>query len=386
MFTVFVNAKVCDGKGGWDERPVVIAPDGRIAESFPAPDCIQTRVDCQGGWLAPGFVDVHVHGAMGCDTMDATPTAFDAITRWHASRGTTTLLLTTPCATWDDLNRVIDSIRAYLPLQSHGGARVAGLHVEGPYFSPEKLGAHPASLLRHPSQDRPEMLTNHADVIRRVTLAPELPGAIPLIEALAAAGIASSIGHTDAWDEEVQRAIEAGARNATHTFNCMSSARKRNGERVAGALEVVLGHPRVVCELIADGYHVSKALMQLALQAKRPDGLVLVSDATAGAGLGHGTDFGLGQLTGTTQNGRAVVSGTSVLAGSTIGLMDAVRTVVEICGVPVPQAVAMASYLPAKTLGMENEIGILASGARGDVVWFDDSLEIQGTWIGGMRI
>ena len=184
-------------------------------------------VDARGRFLAPGFIDLHVHGALGRDAMEGTPEAFEAVCRHHASGGTTTLALTTVCASWLDLGRVLDAARAWRGVSGATGARLAGIHVEGPYFSPQKPGAHRAELLREPKPDDIDHWVRYTDTITQITLAPELPGMRELIPALVAAGIRVSCGHSDAWDEDAQMAFAAGARQVTHTFNCMSSVRRR---------------------------------------------------------------------------------------------------------------------------------------------------------------
>jgi N-acetylglucosamine-6-phosphate deacetylase len=238
-------------------------------------------VDLGGNYLAPGFVDLHVHGAVGRDTMEASAEAFRVICDFHASGGTTSLLLTTATAPIDKLVEVLNAVRNCR--SSIDG--IAGVHVEGPFISKVKRGAQRAEFIQDPSPIVVQQLLEHADVIRRVTIAPELPGALEAIEKFHEHGISVSGGHSDALDEDARAAFEHGMRSVTHTFNCMSSARRRGIYRVGGLLEFALSEPDISCELIADGHHVSTTLMKMLYRAKGPAGICLVTDATVWRGI-----------------------------------------------------------------------------------------------------
>jgi N-acetylglucosamine-6-phosphate deacetylase len=169
--------------------------------------------------------------------------------------------------------------------------QIAGVHVEGPFISKAKAGAQRASLMRRPTRKGYARLLDHCDIIKRMTLAPELPGAIELVDELRAKGVSVSGGHSDAWENDARDAFEHGMRSVTHTFNCMSSTRRRGIDRVAGLLEFAMSEPAIICELIADVHHVSPTLMRMLYRAKGPRGICLVTDATAGAGLPDGSKF-----------------------------------------------------------------------------------------------
>src|SRR5205823_4297159 len=216
----------------------------------------ENSVDVGGNYLAPGFIDLHVHGALRRDTMDGSPEAFETICKYHTSGGTTALLLTTATAPIDTLVRVVDVARK----SANTIRQIAGVHIEGPFISKFKPGAQRAALMGDPTPDIYAPLLQHADVIKRMTIAPELPGAIGLIDDLVRHNISPSGGHSDAWEEQARLAFEHGMHSVTHTFNCMSMSRRRGIDRVAGLLEVALSEPQIVCELIADAHHVSGTL------------------------------------------------------------------------------------------------------------------------------
>ncbi len=342
-------------------------------------------LDLGGNYLAPGFIDLHIHGALRRDTMEADAAALETICRFHAAGGTTSLALTTIAATLPEILQAVNAAKAFQETV-HGGANVLGVHLEGPYFSPAKPGAHRRNLIRNPQREEYEQLFEHADAITQMTLAPELPGALALIDALCARGIRVSGGHSDAWDEDACAAFVHGLRQVTHTFNCMSSARHRGPWRVAGLLEVALSEPEILCELIADGRHVSPTLMRMLYQAKGPDGICLVTDATAGAGLAEGEHFQLGEIDCVVRDEVGLISDGGALAGSTATMIRLVRNMVELAGVSLVEAVRMATLNPARALGLETRKGQLAEGADADFIVLSQELEVLETWRGGEKI
>jgi N-acetylglucosamine-6-phosphate deacetylase len=263
---------------------------------------------------------------------------------------------------------------------------VLGVHLEGPYFSPEKRGAHLPEMLRNPEPSEWGRLLEHAEVITQMTLAPELPGALPLIEALARRAIIASVGHSNAWDEEVAAAYAHGLRHATHTFNCMSTSRRRGPYRVAGVLEFVLSEPEILCEAIADGRHISPTLLRLLYRAKGSDGIALITDATAGAGLPEGSHFMLGETDCVVRDDVALTGDGMALAGSTSSMIRGVRTMVEVCGLPLAEAVGMASLNPARALGIEARKGSIGPGMDADLVVLTPDLAVRETWVGGRPV
>jgi N-acetylglucosamine-6-phosphate deacetylase len=338
-------------------------------------------VDLNGNYLAPGFVDLHLHGALGRDAMEALPEAFHAICNYHASGGTTSLLLTTAAA---PLERIVDVLKAVRDCRS-STKQIAGVHVEGPFISKAKRGAQRAEFIRDPTPQAVEKLLEHVDLIKRITIAPELPGALDVIEQFSKYGVSVSGGHSDAWDEQARAAFERGMRSVTHTFNCMSSARRDGIYRKAGLLEFALSEPQITCELIADGHHVSTTLIKMLYRAKGVRGISLVTDATAGAGLPNDSKFSLGGLDCIVRDGVCLVADGSALAGSASRMIDLIRTMVHDVGLPLHEAVAMATTNPARAVALrpKEELKI---GCDADFVIISPDLEVLQTFSDGEQI
>lgn len=362
--------------GGVRQGNVPIS-DGKIAASADDGEVI----DLGGTYVAPGFVDLHVHAALGRDTMEATPDAFRAICDYHSSGGTTSLLLTTATAPMPQILDVLRAVRDSM----HELSTLRGVHVEGPFISREKPGAQRQEFICDPEPHLVDQLLEFSDVVRRVTIAPELPGAPAAIERFHAHNIAVSGGHSDAWDEEARVGYESGMRHVTHTFNCMSSMRRRGTERVAGLLELALSEPDITCELIADGHHVSPTLMKMLYRAKGPRGISLVSDATAGAGLANGTRFDLAGQECVVDGGVCWLADRSALAGSASRMIDLVRTLVRLADVPLHEAIAMATANPARALDAPGK-GRIEVGADADLVVFSPEFEVLRTFVGGRQV
>ena len=338
-------------------------------------------VDLNGNYLAPGFVDLHLHGALGRDTMEALPEAFHAICNYHASGGTTSLLLTTAAA---PLERIVDVLEAVRDCRS-STKQIAGVHVEGPFISKAKRGAQRAEFIRDPTPQAVEKLLEHVDLIKRITIAPELPGALDVIEQFSEYGVSVSGGHSDACDEQARAAFERGMRSVTHTFNCMSSARRDGIYRKAGLLEFALSEPQITCELIADGHHVSTTLIKMLYRAKGVRGISLVTDATAGAGLPNDSKFSLGGLDCIVRDGVCLVADGSALAGSASRMIDLIGTMVHDVGLPLYEAVAMATTNPARAVALHTK-GELKIGCDADFVVISPDLEVLRTFSNGEQI
>ena len=378
---IFTNARLIFPDGIRDGLEVIVEK-GKIAGIR---ERTRTRedevVDLNGHYLAPGFIDLHVHGALGRDTMQASAEAFRTICDFHASGGTTSFLLTTSTAPVDEIVSVLRAVQDLGP----DIPAIAGVHIEGPFISKTKAGAQRAEFIQDPSPAAVRRLLEHANVIKRITLAPELPGALNAIEAFCSRGINVSGGHSDAWDDDARPAFERGMRSVTHTFNCMSSARRRGVYRSAGLLEFALSEPEISCELIADGHHVSPTLMKMLYRAKGPHGICLITDATAGAGLPDGSEFSLFGNQCVVEKGVCLLADRSALAGSAARMVDLVRTMVRSVSLPLHEAIVMATQNPARAIRLEAK-GCLMVGADADFVVLSPQLDVARTFHCGKEI
>ena len=240
-------------------------------------------------------------------------------------------------------------------------------------------------MIRQPTKKTYGPLLEHSDVIKRVTLAPELPGALTLIDELRERNISVSGGHSDAWEDDARAAFEHGMRSVTHTFNCMSSTRRRGIDRVAGLLEFAMSEREIICELIADGHHVSPTLMKMLYRAKGYTGICLVTDATAGAGLKDGSKFSLYGTKCVVEDGVCLLADRSALAGSASRMIDLVRAMVTKVGVPLHEAIAMATDTPAFVIGLTGK-GQFKIGGDADLVVISPELEVLRTFLRGREI
>ena len=321
-----------------------------------------------------------MHGALRHDIMEASAETFQAVCDYHASGGTTSLLLTTATAPMDSIADVLNAVRDC----RCSIKQLAGVHVEGPFISKAKSGAQRAEFIQNPSRPSVQQLLDHADVIKRITIAPELPGAMEAIENFHNQRISVSGGHSDAWDEEAREGFARGMNSVTHTFNCMSSARRRGIYRVGGLLEFALSEPQISCELIADGHHVSETLMTMLYRAKGPHGICLVTDATAGAGLPDKSKFALFGRDCVVKDGVCLLADHSALAGSASRMIDLVRTMVMGVHIPLHEAVMMVTENPARAIGLEAK-GSLKMDADADLVVLSPELEVLRTFSGGQE-
>jgi N-acetylglucosamine-6-phosphate deacetylase len=330
----------------------------------------------EGAILVPGFVDLHVHGGGGAQ-VGPDPDAIAEVARFHARHGTTALLATTVPASEAALTQTVRAVAVTAGDTPRGRARVLGSHLEGPFVSPARPGALEVRHLRAP--DRAELgrlLDAGKGTVRTIVVAPELPGALDLIAAAAGAGVLVALGHTDATYAEALAGIEHGARVATHLFNAMRPLHHRE----PGVIGAALADARVTAELIADGVHVHPAALALAHAAKGARGLALVTDAMQAAGLADG-DYALGDQAIVVAGGEARTAA-GALAGSTLTMDRAVRVAVEEAGIPLADALTMASATPAALLGL-GDTGRIAPGARADLVVLDAQLRAIGTMVGG---
>lgn len=336
------------------------------------------RIDVQGNWVLPGFVDMHVHGGAGRDFMEADDEGLRAITRFHARHGTTSMLATSLTASREELTAMLSRVQQFRSGEMPY-ARLVGVHLEGPHVSLKWKGAqNPAHILAPQPEWLADWVRDYPGLIKMQTLAPELPGASDYIAQLAEAGAIPACGHTDASYEDIVNAAERGLRQAVHTFNAMRPYHHRE----PGTVGAVLTDDRILAEVIADGHHVHPAGIRMLVAAKGADRVILITDAMSAAGQPDG-EYDLGGLQVVMQNGVARLQDGGNLAGSTLTMIDAFRFMVREIGVSVESASAMASANPARQLGMDGEIGSLAPGRRADILLLDDALELRQVWIGG---
>jgi N-acetylglucosamine-6-phosphate deacetylase len=338
-------------------------------------------IRAEGRTLVPGFVDVHIHGAGGHDVMEGEAAALETVAATVARRGTTSLVATTVTASDDRTCRALDQIARFIEAgpgkQRHNGAEYLGIHLEGPFISHARRGVHPAEWIAPPSAQALQRYTQAArGYARLLTLAPELPGALEVVDAARATGLRVALGHTDATYAQAQAAIARGASHAVHVFNAM----RPFSHRETGVLGAVLTSPEVAAEVIADGVHVDDAAIRLLLAAKGAERTLLVSDGTAATGMPDG-NYRLGPFP-VTVSGGVCRNGEGRLAGSTLTLDRALRHVVAL-GVPLGHALRMATLNPARALGLESRKGVLASGADADFVLLNADLHISTVFLRG---
>jgi N-acetylglucosamine-6-phosphate deacetylase len=326
--------------------------------------------------VVPGFVDLHIHGAGGHDVMEADPRALDRIASTVARNGTTSIVATTVTAPVEDTCRSLEGIARYIRSREQEtpvdrlAADIVGIHLEGPFISSARCGVHPPAEILAPSIEvLGKFLTASDRLVKILTLAPELPGAIELIEFAVAAGLVVGMGHTDADYDQARAAIRAGARHSVHTYNAMRPFTHRD----PGILGAIMTDPDVTAEIIADGVHVAPAAIQVLMGAKGFDAVLLVSDGMAATGMPDGS-YRLGNFEVSVRGGVAR-NGEGKLAGSTLTLDFAIRHAVSY-GVPLSDAVRMATILPARRLGLAGKKGVIAPGADADIVALTPDLRV----------
>lgn len=357
------------------ERSWVLVAGGRIlAVGSGEPPPADERVDLSGLVLAPGFVDLHVHGGGGASFETGDPHAVEAAVHHHASRGTTTLLASLVTRPMAELESTLALLRDRV-----GEGTLAGVHLEGPFLAAARCGAHEPSLLRDPvAADVERLLRAGAGSVAMVTLAPERPGGIEAVRRVVGHGALAAVGHTDADHATTVAAIGAGARVATHLFNAMPPLH----HRAPGPVAALLDDDRILLELVGDGHHLHPAVVRMVLHRAGASRVAWVSDATAAAGLPDG-DHDLAGLPVTVRSGVATLTGSpGTLAGSTSTVADAVRRAVT-AGVDVRDAVTAATLTPARALGIADEIGAVEAGRRADLVVLDEDLAVRRVMRGG---
>jgi N-acetylglucosamine-6-phosphate deacetylase len=348
-------------------------------------------LDLGGAYLAPGYVDLHVHGGAGADFMDGTADAFRTVCQAHARHGTTSLLPTSTAARHDQILAFLELCRRFRG-EDTGGARVLGAHFYGPYFAPEARGCHPADPIRPPGPPEFAAYLDFADAIVTATVAPELPGAEAFARACRRCGVRLNAGHSHTTFAQMETAIGWGVRHVDHLFCAMSDrARLRQTQTYpmrGGVLEATLYFDELTTEVIADGKHLAPELLRLAYKAKGPDRLALVTDCNRALDRPDG-EYVFGPRDGGTlflrRDGVGLMPDGLALASGVVGMDHLVRTKHAATGAPLPEVVRMATLTPARVAGYDAEIGSLELGKRADLLVLDRELSVRGVYIDGRR-
>ena len=345
-------------------------------------------IDCNGKFISAGFIDLHVHGGGGHDFMDGSVEAMLGAIESHAQHGTTAIYPTTLTSSMEDLYDTFEIFKDAKRLNEKG-ARLMGLHLEGPFFSPKMAGAQDPRYLLEPKPEIYNDILKRTDDIKRWSVAPELPGAIEFGRVLKERGINASVAHTAAEYHTVIEAFDAGYSMMTHFLNAMSTVKKIKAIRHAGAVEAAYMRDEIDVEVIADGIHVPPELLGYVCKFKTYDHTALCTDAMRAAGMPDG-EYLLGSLKDgqpvIKEDGVAKLHDRSALAGSVCTTDRLVRTMNKVVGVDLYQAIKMMTYNPARIMGVQNEMGSVEVGKLADMVIFDYDINIEHTIIGGRII
>ena len=337
-------------------------------------------IDAAGGFIVPGFIDIHVHGGGGFDVMDGDYEAVKEVAITHSRFGTTAFLPTTMTMSKEKILISLESINKAF-IEGTGAAEILGVHLEGPFINPQKKGAQKEEdIIKASVEDFIEFNQASGNLICIVTIAPEMPGAIELIRWLHKNNIIASVGHSNATYGEVQEGIKAGLTHATHIFNAMRGF----DHREPGAAGAALSSPKLIVEMIADGVHLHPVTMKMIVKIKEPEKIILITDAISATSKPEGT-YSLGGQEVMVANGEARLKD-GTLAGSILTLDKAVRNMVNIAGISLMEAIRKVTINPAKCLGVENKKGSLEQGKDADIVILDGNLKVNVTMIRGQIV
>lgn len=376
MSVTVKNAKVYTG--GKFVKANIVMDNGKIKE---VGDREQGEIIDAGGRLCTaGFIDLHTHGGWGKDCMEASKDAIDVICRYHLYTGTTAFVPTTMTASVEDINKAVDNIRKYDSKYS----RILGVHLEGPYLAQKSAGAHPPKLLIPPSKDTSFVFDN-IDMVKRVTLAPNLDGAAQFCKKATEMGIQVSMGHDESIDDEIYACVENGANSVTHMYNCTSRpSRRATPKKHLGLTEVGLIDGRIIDEVIADDRHVPNELFKMIYKLKGAGGICLVSDSLSVAGMPDG-DYYLGSGSSAQKiridDNVAVLPDLNTYAGSVTPIGKMAANLYSI-GIPLGECIDLCTKNPAKLIKRE-DLGDIAVGKLADINILNDDLSIYATVLGG---
>lgn len=328
--------------------------------------------------IIPGMIDLHIHGANGADIMDGTTAAFETIAKSLPTEGTTSFLATTLTEKEERIKNLLLNLGKYIHNQSPGMSEIVGIHLEGPFISPKKPGAQSIENIMKPDIEKfQEFEKRSQDNILLVTMAPEEPGGLELVNYLCSKGIVASIGHSNATSFQVEKAVKVGVSHVTHLYNAMSPLHHREPGVVGSALT----YDELLCELIVDGIHIHPDMVKLAFHAKGRKGLVLVTDAMRAKYLGEGT-YTLGKQLVTVHNGKATLEN-GTLVGSVLTMKESIKNMINFTDCTLEDIVYMTAVNPAKQLNMFHKKGSLEIGKDADFVVLDDSMDVFMTFCKG---
>ena len=361
------------------EKGSVLIENGKIKEINPSNVNDTEVIDAEGLYLSPGFIDVHIHGAGGCDTMDGTVESINTIAKTIVEHGTTSFTPTTMTVAAEDIRK---SMKVIKKLKEEGteGANVLGAHLEGPFISPKAIGAQNPIFLLGPSvENYNKIVGDYGDAVVSITMAPEVEGAKELIKYLSDNGVTVSMGHTKATYDEAIEGIKCGACHSTHLYNAMTPFTHREPGVVGATFDT-----DITTETISDGIHISYPALRTAYKQKGTDKVLLVSDAMEACGMPDG-QYSLGGQDVIVKNGAArLLDGT--LAGSVLTLDKAVKNIYSNSNYPLNEVVRMATYNGAKHCHVEDHKGLIKEGYDADLILFNEDIEIQKVFVKGKKV
>ena len=361
------------------EKGSVLVENGKIKEINPSNVNDTEVIDAEGLYLSPGFIDVHIHGAGGCDTMDGTVESINTIAKTIVQHGTTSFTPTTMTVAAEDIRKSMEVIKK-LKEEGTEGANVLGAHLEGPFISPKAIGAQNPNFLLAPSvENYNKIVGDYSDAVVSITMAPEVEGAKELIKYLSDNGVTVSMGHTKATYDEAIEGIKCGACHSTHLYNAMTPFTHREPGVVGATFDT-----DITTETISDGIHISYPALRTAYKQKGTDKVLLVSDAMEACGMPDG-QYSLGGQDVIVKNGAArLLDGT--LAGSVLTLDKAVKNIYNNSNYPLNEVVRMATYNGAKHCHVEDHKGLIKEGYDADLILFNEDIEIQKVFVKGKKV
>ena len=389
MSTLFINAKIilpdriveC-GTVRTDEEKITDIYEGKYEKR--ADDEI---VDVGGLYLSPGFIDVHVHGGDGGYFMSGEAEQIDKTCKMHLRHGTTSMTPSISAAPTEVIIKSLSGINEYEKRESVR-PDFLGLHLEGPYLNPNACGAMPAGYIREPDRDEYMDLLNRFPNIKRWALAPELPGSVEMVKELTKRGVLTAVGHSDAFFDDVMAVRSEGTNSITHFYSLTSTVRRKNAYRYAGTLEAGYLYDDIFVEVIADGCHLPKPLLQLIYKVKGEDRIMLITDGISASGVDENDGKQYYSQMGkpiVVEDGVAKVPSRECFAGSIATTDRLIRTMVNIAEVPLHSAVKMASLTPAAYLGVADRKGSVEVGKDADLLIFDEGVNVKSVYVRGRK-